>query len=264
MSTNININLIENIKLFVPVRLAIKRKHDLNDLESIVLATIESIIQLTTNDKTCYCGYSDESLGEIIGKKRTQIATAIKILKEKELIIIVNPGTKGRKIYLTNYLQAEEEKIINSTDGQAYLKTIETQQKTIIELQEQIKKLNYLMDQANYIIKPNQFTQMLIEQNYLSKNETNDNFIINEYNILLLGYTQTVGIDNLKKLLYYILVKRKEQSNKIKIKDKFKWLDASIRNNYNRFNKPKFQMSWDIETNDIIEEEIININDDKE
>jgi hypothetical protein len=258
----LNVDLIENIKLFIPVRLGIKRKYDLNDLESNVLALIESIIQLATNSKTCYCGYSDESLGEIIGKSRDSIKRSIKTLKEKDLIVITNAGSKNRKIYLNDYLRTEEEKGISKTDtGQAYLKTIEKLQQTIAEQQEQIKKLNMILEQQAYIPRANQFTQMLIDYGYLNKKEMQDGFMINEYNVLLTGLTHEIDANSLKKILHYILVKRKEQANRIKINDKFKWLDSSIRSNYKKLNKPIVQMSWHIGNNEIIEEEIPNLSD---
>lgn len=194
-----------------------------------------------------YIGYSNENLQILYSKwyktSTRTIRQYLTDLKKANLILIENENTSSRRIYI-NYAVLNPETTTTSED-----KLIKEKDKKIEELMEQINNLKQqndeLMDDlAKIEINPldngvGQFTQILFDKKYLSKEDGLTRKDCEDYNAMLKSFLWEFR--NSDKDFYssinYICNKAKGK----KINNKFTYLIASLNNYLNRYEGPLWE-----------------------
>ena len=118
-----------------------------------------------------WCGLSNENLTEKIGFSLRTTKNALKELREKQMIVIKNPGKrtkqigKSREIHINakNYLVEESEEV--NTDNKS-LKLIEQLKKDNEELQKEVNRLRLEQAQVTYI---NELGHSLIKTGFITE-----------------------------------------------------------------------------------------------
>ncbi len=97
-----------------------------------------------------YCGYSDERIAEDLKLANSTCRREIKVLKDKGLIVVENPGKRTKKtgesrmIYINeeNYLQSEKEIYREDSQMQRLQQENELLKQQLVELEKKIVKDN--------------------------------------------------------------------------------------------------------------------------
>lgn len=220
---------------FVKVFLDIKKDYELSVGQALLYGFIYNRC-IEVND--CgYCGYSDEMIAETLG---TAIATHkrdLKTLIDKELIYIVNSGSRSKRKGKSRELHINEKIFLSDTtrekvDGYDELNNENKRLlETIDALNKQIEQLQLQNMQLQHRPKLTYLSKYLIDLGYVTKKEYMVNW--SEYNSMLEGYCASVGIENVKKGLSYVVSKMSKDK---KIVDKVAYLSTALENSAHRIN----------------------------
>lgn len=210
---------------FVKVFLDIKKDYELTDSQALLYGFLYNHC-MELNDAG-YCGFSDEHIAETLCVPIATHKRNLKALVTKELIYIVNAGSRSRKkgesreIHINEKVFLTEETVQALDEAEQLRKLNETLQQTNELLQSRLDELNKLLAP----VSPNVWSIMLLQSGYITKDEFNESS--REYNALMCEYFNVVGNDRgeLQKCVAYLA----KWANKTNVYNKVAYLDQTIR-----------------------------------
>lgn len=190
---------------FVQVFIGVKKDYELSPSQSILFGYLfNHCINLNNNG---YCGHSNERLAEDVDSKLTTLKSDLKVLKDKELILVKNEGSRSRKIGESREIWINPAIFESGESNEDMVDELQTKDAIIKHYESVIANLTKQLEDLSTHQKdvaPTVWSKKLVTYGYISKDEFNES--PSDYNDLMEVFIRSIDYDlaYLEKAIKYL------------------------------------------------------------
>lgn len=210
---------------FVQVFIGVKKDYELSPSQSILFGYLfNHCINLNNNG---YCGHSNERLAEDVDSKLTTLKSDLKALKDKELILVKNEGSRSRKIGESREIWINPAIFESGESNEDMVDELQTKDAIIKHYESVITNLTKQLEDLNARQKdvtPTIWSKKLVTYGYITKDEFNE--APSDYNDLMEVFIRSIDYDlaYLEKAIKYLA----NWANKTDVHSKTAYLERFI------------------------------------
>lgn len=179
---------------FVQVFIGVKKDYELSPSQSILFGYLfNRCINLSNNG---YCGHSNERLAEEVDSKLTTLKSDLKALKDKELILVKNEGSRSRKIGESREIWINPAIFESGESNEDMVDELQTKDAIIKHYESVIANLTKQLEDLNTRptdVTPTIWSKKLVTYGYISKDEYNE--APSDYNDLMEAFIRSIDYD---------------------------------------------------------------------
>lgn len=179
-------------------------EYDLTDAEVKVFGFFRRHCFTFKKNDNYWCGLSNENIAKATCTSLRTLKRCLQTLKEKGLIVIENPGTGFRKIYLNDALYLDQD--APSVQEVALKEQMKEKEREIERLKAELDRVSAIakrVEELEAAAVPNAYVQRFIEAKYIKKADIPR--AVGQLNDLYKGFMLEYGVSELEYHIDYIL-----------------------------------------------------------